>query len=124
MKYAHYDKDTKRLLGYYDDEIHDIIPTPNVEISDEDWLRALNENANSVDVKNQKLVRVEVEQEIDEKARELAELEAQIKEAEDDIRRAILIGNDSVLPELRKEYKELLAEKQALEKGDENEKES
>ena len=124
MKYAHYDKDTKRLLGYYDDEIHENIPEPNIEISDEDWAKALNENANSVDVKNQKLVRVEVEQEIDEKARELAELEAQIKEAEDDIRRAILIGNDSVLPELRKEYKELLAEKQALEKGDENEKEN
>ena len=51
-------------------------------------------------------------------AQELADLEAQIKEAEDDIRRAILIGNDAVLPELRKEYKELLAEKQALEKGE------
>lgn len=124
MKYAHYDKDTKRLLGYYDDEIHNDIPEPNIEISDEDWAKALNENANSVDVKNQKLVRVEVEQEIDEKARELAELEAQIKEAEDDIRRAILIGNDSVLPELREEYKELIAQKQALEKGGENEKEN
>ena len=55
---------------------------------------------------------------IDEKARELAEFEAQIKEAEDDILRAILIGNDAVLPELRREYKELLAQKQALEKGD------
>lgn len=65
-----------------------------------------------------------LEPKIDEKARELAELEAQIKEAEDDIRRAILIGNDSVLPELRKEYKELLAQKQALEKGSENEKEN
>lgn len=64
------------------------------------------------------------EPKIDEKARELAEFEAQIKEAEDDIRRAILIGNDAVLPELREEYKELLAQKQALEKGDENEKES
>ena len=120
MKYAHYDKDTKKLLGYYDSEIHENIPEPNIEISDEDWAKALNENANSVDVKNQKLVRIEVEQEKDEKA----ELEAQIKEAEDDIRRAILIGNDSVLPELRKEYKELLAQKQALEKGDENEKEN
>lgn len=65
-----------------------------------------------------------LEPKIDEKARELAELEAQIKEAEDDIRRAILIGNDAVLPELREEYKELLAQKQALEKGDENEKEN
>ena len=120
MKYAHYDKDTKRLLGYYDDEIHNDIPEPNIEISDEEWREALNKNANSVDVKNQKLVRVEVEQKKDD----LAELDEAIKEAEDNIRRAILIGNDSVLPELRSEYKELLAQKQALEKGDENEKEN
>ena len=114
MKYAHYDKDTKRLLGYYDDEIHNDIPEPNIEISDEDWLRALNENANSVDVKNQKLVRVEVEQEIDEKERELAELEAQIKECENDIRRALIIGNTVVLENLRSEYKELIANKVEL----------
>ena len=120
MKYAHYDKDTKRLLGYYDDEIHNDIPEPNIEISDEEWREALNKNANSVDVKNQKLVRVEVEQKKDD----LAELDEAIKEAEDNIRRAILIGNDSVLPELRSEYKELLAQKQALEKGETNEKEN
>lgn len=124
MKYAHYDEKEKTLLGYYDDEIHNDIPEPNIEISDEEWREALNKNANSVDVKNQKLVRVEVEQEIDEKARELAELDEAIKEAEDNIRRAILIGNDSVLPELREEYKELLAQKQALEKGETNEKEN
>lgn len=57
-------------------------------------------------------------------AQALADLEDQIKEAEDNIRRAILIGNDSVLPELREEYKELLAQKRALEKGVENEKEN
>ena len=117
MKYVNYDKEKNRVLGYYDDEIHETIPTPNIEISDEDWLRALNENANSVDTKNKKLVRIEVEQEKDEKA----ELEAQIKETENEIRRAILIGNDAVLPELREEYKELLSQKQALEKGSENE---
>lgn len=55
---------------------------------------------------------------------ELEEINEAIKEAEDDIRRAILIGNDAVLPELREEYKELLAQKQALEKGGENEKEN
>ena len=118
MKYAHYDEKEKTLLGYYDDEIHDTIPTPNIEISDEDWAKALNENANSVDVKNQKLVRVEVEQEIDEKARELAEIEAQIKECEEYIRNALIIGNTAVLEDLRAEYKELLAQKQALEKGE------
>nr|DAO67331.1 MAG TPA: hypothetical protein [Caudoviricetes sp.] len=55
---------------------------------------------------------------------ELEELSEAIKEVEYEIRRAIIIGNDAVLPELRKEYKELLAQKQALEKRGENEKEN
>lgn len=50
------------------------------------------------------------------KQKELTELEAQIKETEGYIRHAILIGNDSVLPELREEYKELLSEKEKLQK--------
>nr|DAK09896.1 MAG TPA: hypothetical protein [Caudoviricetes sp.]DAS13696.1 MAG TPA: hypothetical protein [Caudoviricetes sp.] len=50
------------------------------------------------------------------KQKELAELEAQIKETEGYIRHAILIGNDSVLPELREEYKGLLSEKEKLQK--------
>ena len=116
MKYANYNKDTKRLLGYYDDEIHNDIPTPNIEISDEEWLEALNKNANSVDVKNQKLARIEVEQEIDEKARELAELEAQIKECEDDIKHALIIDNTAVLESLRAELKELIVQRDELEK--------
>ena len=114
MKYVHFKKETNEILGYYDDEIHENIPTPNFEISNDAWRQALSENANIADAKNQKLIRVEVEQEKDERA----ELEAQIKEAEDYIRHAILIGNDSALPELREEYKELLAQKQALEKGE------
>ena len=120
MKYANYNKETNEILGYYDDEIHETIPKPNIKISDDEWREALAIGANTI--KDGKLIYVQPK--IDEKARELAELEAQIKEAKDDIRRAILIGNDSALPELREEYKELLAEKQALEKGDENEKEN
>lgn len=65
-----------------------------------------------------------LEPKIDEKARELAELEAQIKECGEYIRHALIIGNTTVLEDLRAEYKELLAQKQALEKGDENEKEN
>lgn len=110
MKYAHYDEKEKTILGYYDDEIHNAIPTPNIEISDEDWLRALNENANSVDTKNKKLVRIEIKPKRDE----LAELEADIKECEDDIRHALIIGNDKVLENLRNEYKSLLAEREKL----------
>ena len=110
MKYAHYDKKEKTLLGYYDDEIHDTIPTPNIEISDEDWLRALNENANSIDTKNKKLVRIETQPKQDE----LAKLEKQIKECEDDIKHALIIGNNAVLENLRAEYKELIAQREEL----------
>jgi len=112
MKYAHYDKKEKTLLGYYDDEIHDTIPTPNIEISDEDWLRALNENANSVDMKNKKLVRIETQPKRDE----LAELEKQIKECEDDIKHALIIGNNAVLESLRAELKELIVQREELRK--------
>ncbi len=114
MKYAYFNKATNEILGFYDDEIHETIPKPNIKISDDEWREALAIGANTI--KDGKLICVRPK--IDEKARELAELEAQIKEAEDDIRRAILIGNDAVLPELRSEYKELLAQKQALEKGE------
>lgn len=112
MKYAHYDEKEKTLLGYYDDEIHDAIPTPNIEISDEDWLRALNENANSVDMKNKKLVRIETQPKRDE----LVELEKQIRECEDDIKHALIIGNTTVLESLRAELKELIAQKEGMRK--------
>lgn len=46
MKYAHLEKDTNKLLGWYDDEIHSKIPTPNIEVSEEVWQEAININAN------------------------------------------------------------------------------
>ena len=49
MKYAHYDKNTNELLGWYDEEIHKTIPTPNIKVSDEDWSIALENNFNHVD---------------------------------------------------------------------------
>ena len=72
--------------------------------------------------KKKKLYRVEPE--IDKKALQISELESEISETRELIRSAILIGNDSAIPELREEYKGLLAQKQALEKGNENEKEN
>ena len=110
MKYAHYDKDTKRLLGYYDDEIHNDIPEPNIEISDEAWQEALAIGANTI--KDGKMIYVSPK--IDEKAKQLAQLEADIKGCEDDIRHALIIGNTSVLENLRNEYKSLLAEREKL----------
>lgn len=46
MKYVHLEKNTNKILGWYSDDIHDIIPTPNIEVSDEVWQDAININAN------------------------------------------------------------------------------
>lgn len=52
--------------------------------------------------------------ETDERALQLAELEADIIECKDDIRHALIIGNNTVLENLRNEYKSLLAEREKL----------
>lgn len=54
MKYAHYDDSTKEILGFYESEIHDAIPLPNIKITEEEWQQALQIGANKV--KNKKLV--------------------------------------------------------------------
>lgn len=51
MKYVNYDKKTNEILGYYDSEIHENIPAPNVEMSDEQWVKALEMGATHIDPK-------------------------------------------------------------------------
>ena len=48
MKYAHYEENTRKLLGFYSDDIHSSIPTPNIEISESVWQDALNKGFNKV----------------------------------------------------------------------------
>ena len=110
MKYVNYDKEKNRVLGYYDDEIHETIPEPSFKISDEEWQKALEISANFI--QNGKLIKKE--QEIDEKAKQLAQLEADITECEDDIKHALIIGNNAVLENLRAEYKELIIQREGL----------
>lgn len=55
-----------------------------------------------------------LEPKIDEQDKQLAQLEADIIECKDDIRHALIIGNASVLENLRNEYKSLLAEREKL----------
>ena len=62
-----------------------------------------------------------LEPKIDEKAKALAQLEADITGCKDDIRHALIIGNASVLENLRNEYKSLLAEREKLQEQDEQE---
>ena len=115
MKYVNYDKETNRVLGYYDNEIHETIPEPSLKISDEEWQKALEISANFIH--NGKLIKKEPK--VDEKAKQLAQLETDITDCKDDIRHALIIGNDKVLENLRSEYKSLLAEREKLQEQDE-----
>ena len=112
MKYANYDKETNEILGYYDDEIHESIPEPNIKISDDEWKKALSIGADYI--QNGELIKKEPK--IDEKAKQLAQLEADIKECEDDIKHALIIGNTAVLESLRAELKELITQREELKK--------
>jgi len=47
MKYAHIDSNNK-LLGWYSDDVHSTIPTPNVVVTDEQWQTSLDNNYNSI----------------------------------------------------------------------------
>lgn len=47
MKKAHIDENNK-IVGWYDSEIHSDIPTPNVEVSDEQWQIAIDNGHNKV----------------------------------------------------------------------------
>ena len=49
MKYAHYDEATGKIIGWYDSEIHQSIPTPNVEADENIWMDAITRGCNHVD---------------------------------------------------------------------------
>lgn len=53
---------------------------------------------------------------IDEKAKQLAEIEAEITECENHIKHALIIGNNAVLENLRAELKELIVQREELRK--------
>jgi len=42
MKYAHYNQETGEILGFYSKNIHEIIPEPAIELTEEEWQNALN----------------------------------------------------------------------------------
>src|SRR6056297_1158486 len=37
MHYAHYDSESGKILGFYTDTIHETIPTPNIQLTVEQW---------------------------------------------------------------------------------------
>lgn len=49
MKYAHYNNVTKKILGWYSLDVHEIIPEPNIEVSEDTWQDALDNGYNCID---------------------------------------------------------------------------
>lgn len=47
MKKAHINENNQ-LLGWYDEEIHTSIPAPNIEVTEEVWQHAIDNNHNKV----------------------------------------------------------------------------
>ena len=44
-KFAHLDGE--KILGWFSEDVHDTIPTPNIEATDEVWKKAIQDNANA-----------------------------------------------------------------------------
>lgn len=76
MKYVNYDKKSNEILGYYDRNIHNTIPEPNIEVDDEQWNYALKISATHIDPKtkefSQKIIEPPIEQLREAKTAELA----------------------------------------------------
>lgn len=46
-KYAHIDENNI-IQGWYDENVHSTIPTPNIKVTDEQWKNALNNVHNKI----------------------------------------------------------------------------
>jgi len=46
-KYAHINSENI-LQGWYDSEMHNTIPTPNIEVTNEQWQNSINNNHNKI----------------------------------------------------------------------------
>jgi hypothetical protein len=98
MKYY---KDKNNEIYAYEDDLSDEVLSKSVEKF-------------SLTPLTQKEIEEYLTPKIDERAKVLAQLEADIKECEDDIKHALIIGNTAVLESLRNEYKELIIQREGL----------
>ena len=87
MKYAHLENNTNKILGWYDEEINPVIPTPNIEVIEEQWQEALNINANCYEDGKFTVKDFRTHEEIQEQeqAQFRAERDALLKEADIEI---------------------------------------
>ena len=97
MKYAHIEKDTHKLLGWYSDDLHSEIPTPNIEVNDEQWQEAINMNANCYEDGEFIVKDFRTQEEIiqQEQAQFRVERDVLLKEADIEINKLDDLGKDS-----------------------------
>ena len=75
MKYAHINSNNE-ILGWYDLEIHTEIPSPNIEVTDEQWQFALDNDCNKINNDGTTELfdfRTEEEKQEEDKATQIAE---------------------------------------------------
>lgn len=70
MKFAHVDSITGKLLGWYDDEIHQTIPLPKVQVTVEQWETAIKDNHNKINADGSSEIfdfrtQIEIEQDLE-----------------------------------------------------------
>ena len=115
MFYAHYDQNGQ-ILGFYTSDIHgDNIPTPNIEITYEQWQECLNnQGRRKVDVITKQIVTCEPP--APTKDQLLAQLDAEYAPQFQQLQQAWaatqLDGNTSLVAELQAEYQTLKVEYQ------------
>lgn len=73
MIYAHINTQNE-ILGWYDSEIHPVIPQPNIEVSKEDWEQAIQINANCIE--NNKFIYKDFSTEIEKVKMRISELKS------------------------------------------------
>lgn len=97
MKYAYLEENTNKILGWYSDDIHSEIPTPNIEVTEEVWQEAININANCYE--NGEFIvkdfRTEEETEQETQAQFRAERDVLLKEADIEINKLVDLGLDA-----------------------------
>jgi len=116
MYYAHYDNQTGQILGFYTPDIHgNNIPTPNIEITYDQWQDCLtNQGLRKIDVTTQQIIACEPP--APTKDQLLAQLDAQYQPQFQELQQAWaaaqLDGNTALVAELRAEYQALKVEYQ------------
>jgi hypothetical protein len=113
MTYSGAYDSTGKYIGFYTKDIHDeTIPTPNVELTEEEWQQALTGNYRVIDGKHTYSPYIPTDEEI--KARKITALDAEYQPQFSELSQALgiatLADNTTLITGLKADYLELKAE--------------